>query len=361
MKDYIGIGEGKNIEQAISNATKGLENPKLVIFICDYDKFDQVTKSLHDKYSNSNVIGMTGYAFSKSGMLSEGVLVWGITEGIDNVAGVIGDLDKYPVKHIKEFQNNINSINGAKENTICLEFSTNRQERLSTTMNAALNKTGIELIGGSPLKYPTEPTGDKVSLNGKIYNNSCVYVLIKNLNGKVKVYKENLYKRVGRKMSVTKINSDTGEIIELNGKPALKEFYDVIDEATNNSRENIIMNSLCRMIGNEEYTLATDITNNGIRFYKELTTNDVVYANELGDYKKIIDETMANIAKEFKSISTIFTIDCLYRYFALDSVNYIKNYLDAINAKSKHVGFISAGEQYKTQFINQTMVCAVFE
>jgi len=363
INDIFNIGKSKDTTEAVEIATKQISNPTLVVFVSSYGHFEGATKLLHEKYPLAQVIGMTGYAYSKTEAVTEYVGVWAINSGIEAKCDVMNDLDRFPMKHIKKLEQAVEQVHPGRENTICLAFMTNDQDCLTTTLNSVLMRKNVELIGATPFNSLEceNPLGDKVSLNGIVYKNSCVYAVIKNLNGRVKVYKENIYQAIGKKMVVTKVNKETNEILELNGKPALKEYYSSIDEATNGTREGIIQNSICRLVGHEEFSLVTDILPKGMVCKKKLDVNDVICAEKLGDYRQVNAETKRMIDADFSKVSTIFTLDCIFRYLAFSEVNYIQTYLNTIQSIGKQVGFITGGETYKNQSMHQTMVCAVFE
>lgn len=363
MNDIFGIGKSNNAATAVESATKQITNPALIIFVSSYEYFEEATRLLHEKYPLAQIIGMTGYAYFNSEAVTEYVGVWAISSGIEVRCDVMGDLDRFPMKHIRKLEEAVDQVKPGRENTICLTFMTNNQDCLTTTLNSVLMKKNVELIGGTPfnsLKYEN-PLGDKVSLNGVVYKNSGVYAVIKNLNGKVKVYKENIYQAIGKRMVVTKVNKATNEIVELNGKPALKEYYNSVDEATDGTRAGIVQNSICHLVGHEEFTLVTDILPKGMFCTKKLDVNDVICAVKLGDYKQINAETKRMIAADFNKVSAILTLDCIFRYLAFSQDGYTQDYLKNIQSIGKHIGFITGGETYKNQSMHQTMVCAVFE
>ena len=81
-----------------------------------------------------------------------------------------------------------------------------------TTINTMLGKKGISLVGG---------TGDagKVSANGKIYQDAVAYALIRNHNGRVKTYKENIYRKFGNYRFIAADTDKENYVIgTLNGK-----------------------------------------------------------------------------------------------------------------------------------------------
>lgn len=85
-----------------------------------------------------------------------------------------------------------------------------------TTIYSVLGKKHISLVGGTG-------DGGKVSVNGKIYADADAYALIRNNDGKIKVYKENIYKQVPAcRFIASKTDRSKYLIGELNGRPARK-------------------------------------------------------------------------------------------------------------------------------------------
>ena len=89
--------------------------------------------------------------------------------------------------------------------------------------------------------------------------------------------------------------------------------------------------------------------------YKRFNKNDCVYFLELGDYRAIEQATRDNIRSQMKTVSLVFTIDCLHRYLLYQKDRYFSTYAEDMASLGKSC------EQYNNQHVNQTMVCAVFE
>ena len=73
-------------------------------------------------------------------------------------------------------------------------------------------------------------TGDagKVSVNGKIYEDAVAYALVKNETGKVKVYKENMYRPLaGYRLIASKTDRSKYYIGELNGRSAKQVYQEI--------------------------------------------------------------------------------------------------------------------------------------
>ena len=82
---------------------------------------------------------------------------------------------------------------------------------------------------------------------------------------------------------------------------------------------------------------------------------------ELGDYRAIVQETIAQIMKDFPRRSAIFSVNCLFRYKLFSQQGYMQQYLRDMAALGSHAGFVGYGEHYNDRFVNQSMTCVVFE
>ena len=82
---------------------------------------------------------------------------------------------------------------------------------------------------------------------------------------------------------------------------------------------------------------------------------------ELGDYRKIVKNTIQEIRQDFSRISAVFSVNCLFRYLLFTENNYMQEYLEEMGTLGNHVGLVGYGEHYNNQFVNQSMSCVVFE
>ena len=82
---------------------------------------------------------------------------------------------------------------------------------------------------------------------------------------------------------------------------------------------------------------------------------------ELGDYRAIVQSTIAQICRDFPRRSAVFSVNCLVRYKLFSEQGYMQDYLRDMAALGNHVGFVGYGEHYNDRFVNQSMTCVVFE
>ena len=84
-----------------------------------------------------------------------------------------------PVKRIYQFEQDVRQVGGTSSNTVCIDFCSNNDECVLTTMKTVLKKGQIQLTGGTAWE-------GLVSANGTVYQDACAYAIVKNHSGKVK-------------------------------------------------------------------------------------------------------------------------------------------------------------------------------
>ncbi|WPC39410.1 FIST N-terminal domain-containing protein [Clostridium sp. JS66] len=148
VKTKVGRGMSDDLEIALDEATKDFVNPKLIIYYTSKSRFEQFSKLLYNKFPNYVIIGIYVYEeICKYGLTNGALLAMSFEEGIECFAGVIEDIDKYPVKYIQKVQDCISKL-GAVSNTICLEFcvgTTNSEKKVLSTINSLLHVYDIPL------------------------------------------------------------------------------------------------------------------------------------------------------------------------------------------------------------------------
>lgn len=362
IKSKVGIGTSDDIKIAVNDAIKNFNNPTSIFIFSEFNKFKETVKYVNEIYPKITVVGTTGYSIIGKNILKNNIVLLAVEDGLEIKAGVLEEIDKYPVKYIKRLEDDVNNIKSNYDNTVCLEFCTGYEEVIVSTINSAIKKGNIPLIGGT--SQGVDSDGKKyVSLNGKIYSDACIYALIKNINGKIKVYKENIFKNISNNMIATKVNTKERTILEINGINAGQVYCENLNISKNEISKKALTNPLGRIVGNDTFITAIKsvMKDNSLQCYKKINQNDVLNILELSTYKDIIKNTIDNINKEFKNISLILSINCILRFLLFESENYIDEYAKLMSSIGLHIGLISEGEQYINQHINQTMICVVFE
>ncbi len=364
MQISVVTSNKSDVQAAVNEVLAKITNPKLLILFCPYSQLEETSKLISMKKPNVPLIGTCSTTYYESEASGSRTLLIEFGQDADVQVGVLRNLSSAPMLDIADMEQKVSAIGAGDSNTICVEFCTNDEERLVTTMNVELEKSKIPLIGGTIFDLPEGATAYAM-LNGKLYEDACCYALIKNKSGKIRTYSENIFgpKECPRYHIATKVNLVTKELISLDGRPAADVYCEDANVSKAELVDNILVSPLGRVIGDEIFiTSPYSIGSNGsLMSYKKINENDTIQILELKDYKEIGDETRSRIKNENPKISFIFSINCIYRHMLFNQMKYLPDYLTSMKSVGPHVGIVGGGEQYKRQHVNQTMVCAVFE
>lgn len=108
--------------------------------------------------------------------------------------GILTEASRCPVAGTTQLLKQIAEISPGTDDTVCVEYCTGSEEKLVTTFTSCLETKGIHLAGGTVFGVP-DGKSPVVAYNGELYEDACVYALIKNTTGKIRVYKENIYEK----------------------------------------------------------------------------------------------------------------------------------------------------------------------
>lgn len=362
MKTFIGMGHGNDIE-AVRQATKGLTDPKMILFMAPYDNVKSVAKLINEIYPDAQSIGTIGTKFVNGKIDDKSIMVLGFFDDTKASCGVITEINKCPVLSVAQINKKMAQVEAKQDDTVCIEYCTGSEEMLVTTFNSCLGKKKIPLIGGTVFGVP-DGKNAVVAYNGRVYEDACVYAFVKNLTGKVRVYKENIYENNSEKAHfATKVDVSRKALIELDGKPAASVYSNEIGIPDNKIIDNVLINPMGRVVGDKVFISSMmKLEKDGVLVnYKRINKNDCIYFLSLGDYDEIERNTREQIKHDMGKISLVLSVDCIYRYLLYNDKNYISTYAKDMAELGAHVGVVGGGEQYNNQHVNQTMVCAVFE
>lgn len=366
MKYKIGKSSKNNLEEAVSEATMGFESPKLILFFSDIEHFQGYAERINEKFKDSIAIGSVTFAgFCKDGAYKNTLLAMGIEDGIECYAGILEEVNRYPLKYVDRVVECVDKIHDYS-NTVCFEISTalvGAEELILSTLNSVLEGKNIPLFGGS--------SGDSgkaektmISFNGKVYNNACAFVLIKNLGGKIKLYRENIYKPTAHYFTATKVDVRKRTVYEYDNKPAAKMMAEALNTTVQNLPEYLDNYPFGRIIGNDMYITANEMIteNNGISYHARVYDNSKMVLLEPADYKKVNDETIDRVKSDIPNPSLVIMVNCLARSILFEKDGYLNEFAKKMSrALGNYIGFSGYGEQFNQQHFNQTMVLAVFE
>lgn len=351
MQQFFGKSRGGNLSEAVN----GLKSPQFIMLFSNDSQFEAHVKTLEKLYPNVPSIGCIGMGYN-TGVVETGVSVIAFFGGVSATANVLEQVSVMPVKYIHRMEEDIVKVNASQQDTVCIDFCTGNDACVLTTMDTALKRKGISLVGG---------TGDagKVSANGKVYEDAVAYALVKNHGGRVKTYKENIYHQLGNYRFIAS-NTDRAKYIigSLNGKPAKQVYQNILHVTDKEILTQTFQNPFGKINGDDTCIISIkEVAGNALACFRQVNDSDVLILLELGDYKAITKETIQTICREFPKRSAVFSVNCLFRYKLFSERNYMQDYLQEMSALGSHAGFVGYGEHYNNRFVNQSMTCVVFE
>ena len=351
MKQFYGMSQRGNLDEAL----QGLHHPQFIMLLSNDAQFEEHVQALEKRYPGIPSIGCIGMSY-QTGVVEHGVGIIAFSDGVTAAANVLEQVSTMPVKYIRRLEEDMRTVGGASRDTVCIDFCTGNDACVLTTIYTALRQRGISLVGG---------TGDqgKVSANGRVYQDAVAYALVRNQNGRVKTYKENIYHQLGNYRFIAS-NTDRSNYIlgSLNGKPAKQVYKSILHVTDEEILTRTFQNPFGKINGDDTCIISIkEVHGNSLACFRQVNDSDVLILLELGDYQAITRETIAQICREFPRRSAIFSVNCLFRYKLFSEHNYMQTYLREMASLGCHAGFVGYGEHYNNRFVNQSMTCVVFE
>ena len=351
MKQFFGMSQRGSLEEAL----QGLHQPQFIMLLSNDTQFEEHVKALEKRYPGVPSIGCIGMCY-QTGVVEHGVGVIAFCDGITAAANVLEQASTMPVKYIQRLEKDMRTVGGSSRDTVCIDFCSGNDACVLTTIYTALKRQGISLVGG---------TGDqgKVSANGRIYQDAVAYALVRNQNGRVKTYKENIYHQMGDYRFIAS-NTDRANYIlgSLNGQSAKQVYKSILHVTDEEILTRTFQNPFGKINGEDTCIISIkEVNGNALACFRQVNDSDVLILLELGDYRAITKETIRQICADFPRRSAIFSVNCLFRYKLFSEHNYMQEYLREMAALGSHAGFVGYGEHYNNRFVNQSMTCVVFE
>ena len=297
MRQFFGKSRSGNLREAV----RGLANPEFIMLMSNNNYFDEHVKELEKLYPGVPSIGCIGMCYD-TGVVEEGVGVAAFTDGVRVSADVLEQVSTMPVKYIRRLEQSVREVGGTGRDTVCIDFCAGNDACVLTTINTVLRRNEIPLVGG---------TGDagRVSVNGKVYEDSVAYAIVRNLKGRVKTYKENIYHQLGDYRFIAS-GTDRAQykIGALNGRPAKQVYADILHVTDEQILTQTFQNPFGKINGDDTCIISIkEVDGNSLACFRQVNDSDVLILLELGDYQAITRQTIENICRDFRELGARVT------------------------------------------------------
>ena len=154
------------------------------------EQFEKHVEELEQHFPGVPSIGCIGGSYGGQTVAADNsVAVIAMEGNLNVVTNVLEEASTMPVKYIGRLESDISKVGASESNTVCLDFCSGNDACVLTTIYSVLGKKHISLVGGLV-------TEEKYQLMAKFMPMLTYTRLSANNEGKIKVYKENIYKQV---------------------------------------------------------------------------------------------------------------------------------------------------------------------
>ena len=265
MKQFFGMSQSGNLQEAV----KGLNSPQLIMLLSNNDQFEAHVKKLEELYPQVPSIGCIGMSYDTK-VVEKGVGVIAFYDGVNATANVLEEVSVMPVKYIDRLEQDVHTVNGSLNDTVCIDFCSGNDACVLTTIYSVLKKKNISLVGGTG-------DGGKVSANGKIYSDAVAYALVKNKNGKVKAYKENIYRQMDNyRFIASKTDKANYMLGKLNGVPAKQVYQDILHVTEKEILTQTFKNPFGKINGDDTCIISIkEVNGDALTCFRQVNDSDV--------------------------------------------------------------------------------------
>ena len=342
----------ENLKLCFEQIDKECISPILIIFFCDYENLWLYTKELKNKYPNSTSIGCSSYTFfSSEGLSKQGLIAMAINFGIECSSGQLYEVHRYPLNYKNHIKQALASLSST-ENTCCLEFTTafsRGEELVLDTFDTMLKGLNIPVLGGSAGTVKGE-TKTAVGLNGDIYVDTCVFVLIHNLNGKIAFGTENLFKKTNLEFFATDIDCDERKVYEFDNKPAVFALSEALKINPPQLKNRLQREPLGRVVKDEIFITGIDevFPDGSISFFSRIYNHTKMALLRVADFQTIWTKTAQQLLPQVQKPSFTIAINCLSRSILFEEENQMENFVSKLKDMNRifnHTKEICCDEQ----------------
>lgn len=231
------------------------------------------------------------------------------------------------------------------------------EEKLLSVLNSVFEGK-LNLIGGSAgddLKF--EKT--LLALNGEVVEDSAIFTMIKT-NVKMTIYRENIFDSQGIEIDISRADEKNRKILEIDNKPAKSRYAELLGVNKNNLENYILKNPIGRKIGDSIYISSiASIEGESLSMYAQVFENSRAEILKAKNPIAAQKETLETIKNEFREIYGVFCVNCILRFLQFEKEGLLKEISKGIGTLGKYGGFVSYGEQYNKQHLNQTLTLLV--
>lgn len=234
--------------------------------------------------------------------------------------------------------------------------SSNTEEKIMESIGSLTNAFFVGGTAADDLAFEKS----YIYYNEKYFQNACILVLLKPTM-EFEIIKNQSFSPTEKKVMVTKANSDIREVIELNGRPVLDVYAELLNVSKDEVPNHFFMNPLGLVAEDDVYIRSPwKMTEENTLLFacsllEGMEANLLKNGDIIGDMKKTLEKLVTNNEK----INGILSFNCAYRLLELNAKNLKDDYAQLFH-NIPTVGMHGYGEDF-IGHINQTSTMLVFK
>lgn len=372
MQAIVAYSKKVDTEDAVSEIISNFRKPKFILFFAPLDVFEKTASIFQKQLPDCTIIGTTAYySYISLNVIPNAINAVSFEEGISVSCGIVEGINKHPSKYVGRVKEALSKI--PTKNTLCLEFMTSfslRESVVLNMLNSVCSKYKIPVAGAcagtsvDDIKNSDNFPTTYVSLNGKTYTNSCVFAFIHNENGRIGLFREDIFKPTNQSFTVTSIDYEKQIIYTLDDMPAVTALAK--SYRCNPQDVPLLLRTypFGRVTAQKNYlTDIVKINDDGSFFVNNSVFNNTkVHLFTARNYKEITKHTIENIKQKMPKQSFTLIINCLMRTVFYQQEQYLNEWAIEWNSNFNcSIGVSSCGEHFLGNHFNQLVYAIVFE
>ena len=324
---------GSSKTGSVSEALKNVREPSALFFsVASEDMLGRVALEIEKAFPGVASIGGVGQAYIDREFFDTGITVIAMKGTIRVVADVLEEASVMPIKYIRRLENAVREVGGEPGKTACFDIcSAGTDVRAVTTLSNFLCPLGYDLAGGTS-------NSEAVACNGKVYKDACAFFIFRNLSGKIKSYKENIYihpKGKGKQFMVTEADPRNYRIRSLENISAEKVYTSELGISRDMITRQTFKNPFGHVCGSETYIVSIKgvEADGSITTFRPANRLDFLAILSMADYREVVQDTISRIKNDLTGVSAVLSVNCLFRYIMFNEDQYLRRCAAALDMR----------------------------
>lgn len=358
-------------QSAADKIYQAIDQPGIkIVLVFSSPKYDPslLMENLSARFKNIRIAGCTTAGeISGQGFIRDGIVAASFAgDDLEVSAEVISNLAKFSTADaLKAVQNcsselgiPLDSLSSSRHFGITLiDGLSGKEEAVISAI--ALAAPNIKIAGGSA-GDAMELRNTYVFLDGEVHRNSAVFILFQ-CEIPFKVFNRHHFIPTKHEIVISKARTGSRIIMEIDGKPAVARYADLLEVRREEINENFIWQYPFGFEVDGRFYIRSILNTREDTLLMASAVNDgtVLTIMKPGDMLADTRELVRDLNTELNGISFLILFNCYGRFAEAEMKRINNDIFDALHA-SPLIGFNTLGEQYCSMHINHSITGVAF-